>query len=199
MWWWRPSSAQPLLPHVLENDWMRRTLTIDGQSTPYHQQLAWPGVATHPLAGHRGARRAHHPGVADRRAADRPLSRRPDDNRARPDAAGGRLTATACRESAFGRSRVRDPPTGEPTKPRPAASWADRFPGRSAACPRHPRRPQRRPQRPRAHHRPHCPARRPNRRRPRHQSWKITCNFIKISSKSILTLVIFKIFIKISY
>jgi len=35
-------------PHVTEKDWMKRTLVIDGRPTPYHQQLAWPGVATFP-------------------------------------------------------------------------------------------------------------------------------------------------------
>lgn len=43
-----PVFGTAAFPHVLENDWMKRTLTIDGRSTPYHQQLAWPGVATYP-------------------------------------------------------------------------------------------------------------------------------------------------------
>ena len=43
-----PAFGTAAFAHVVENDWMKRTLTIDGQSTPYHQQLAWPGVATYP-------------------------------------------------------------------------------------------------------------------------------------------------------
>jgi len=43
-----PVFGTAAFPHVTESDWMKRTLTIDGQSTPYHRQLAWPAVATYP-------------------------------------------------------------------------------------------------------------------------------------------------------
>lgn len=35
-------------PHVRESRWMHRVLTINGEVTPYHAQLGWPGLATFP-------------------------------------------------------------------------------------------------------------------------------------------------------
>ncbi len=43
-----PVFGTAAFPHVDEPDWLKRTLLIDDRATPYHEQLAWPGVATYP-------------------------------------------------------------------------------------------------------------------------------------------------------
>jgi amidase len=43
-----PIFGTPAFPHIDEADWGKRTLMIDGQSTPYGAQLAWSGIATFP-------------------------------------------------------------------------------------------------------------------------------------------------------
>jgi amidase len=43
-----PPFGVAAFPHVDEDDWTKRRLTINGQETPYGQQTAWAGVATYP-------------------------------------------------------------------------------------------------------------------------------------------------------
>jgi amidase len=43
-----PAFGTAAFPHEDGADWSARTLLIDGEQTPYGQQLAWPGVATFP-------------------------------------------------------------------------------------------------------------------------------------------------------
>jgi amidase len=43
-----PSFGVPAFPHDDTQDWSQRTLTIDGETTRYGAQLAWPGVASYP-------------------------------------------------------------------------------------------------------------------------------------------------------
>jgi len=43
-----PPFGTSAFPHTDEPDWSRRTLTINGEPTPYGAQLAWPGLATFP-------------------------------------------------------------------------------------------------------------------------------------------------------
>jgi amidase len=41
-----PTFGTVAFPHITEQDWAKRTLTINGAPTPYGDQLAWPGTAT---------------------------------------------------------------------------------------------------------------------------------------------------------
>lgn len=41
-----PAFGTAAFRHVTGRDWSARRLSIDGEATPYDQQLAWPGVAT---------------------------------------------------------------------------------------------------------------------------------------------------------
>jgi len=43
-----PAFGIPAFPHVTESDWSKRTLEVDGEPTPYGDQLRWPGLATFP-------------------------------------------------------------------------------------------------------------------------------------------------------
>ena len=43
-----PPFGTPAFPHTDEPDWAKRTITVNGQPTPYGAQLAWPGIATFP-------------------------------------------------------------------------------------------------------------------------------------------------------
>jgi amidase len=43
-----PNFGTAAFPHTDEPDWSKRTLTINGQPTPYGAQIAWPGIATFP-------------------------------------------------------------------------------------------------------------------------------------------------------
>jgi amidase len=43
-----PVSGTVAFPHVDESDWSKRTLTINGEATPYGAQLGWPAVALLP-------------------------------------------------------------------------------------------------------------------------------------------------------
>jgi amidase len=43
-----PCSGTVAFPHVDESDWTKRTLTINGEATPYGAQLGWPAVALLP-------------------------------------------------------------------------------------------------------------------------------------------------------
>jgi amidase len=43
-----PPFGTPAFPHTDEPDWSRRTLTVNGEPTPYGAQLAWSGLATFP-------------------------------------------------------------------------------------------------------------------------------------------------------
>jgi amidase len=43
-----PPFGVPAFPHTDEPDWSKRTLTINGEPTPFGAQLAWPGLATFP-------------------------------------------------------------------------------------------------------------------------------------------------------
>jgi amidase len=43
-----PPFGTPAFPHKADPDWGKRTLTIDGQETPYGAQIAWPGIAGFP-------------------------------------------------------------------------------------------------------------------------------------------------------
>lgn len=43
-----PVFGVPAFPHEDEPNWQARTLTVDGEATPYGRQLFWPGVATYP-------------------------------------------------------------------------------------------------------------------------------------------------------
>lgn len=41
-----PAFSTPAFPHTDEPDWRKRTLTMDGDATPYGAQLAWASMAT---------------------------------------------------------------------------------------------------------------------------------------------------------
>jgi amidase len=41
-----PAFGAPAFPHVTEEDWSRRTLTINGAPTPYSAATAWAGLAS---------------------------------------------------------------------------------------------------------------------------------------------------------
>lgn len=43
-----PTFGVPAFEHQDDPNWGARTLTVDGETTPYGQQLFWPGVATYP-------------------------------------------------------------------------------------------------------------------------------------------------------
>jgi amidase len=43
-----PAFGVTAFPHTDEPDWSKRTLTIDGEATPYGAQIGWPGIATFP-------------------------------------------------------------------------------------------------------------------------------------------------------
>jgi amidase len=43
-----PPFGTAAFPHTDEPEWGKRTHTINGQSTPYGAQIAWPGIATFP-------------------------------------------------------------------------------------------------------------------------------------------------------
>ena len=43
-----PPFGTPAFPHQTSDNWSERTLTINGQQTPYGAQIAWPGIATFP-------------------------------------------------------------------------------------------------------------------------------------------------------
>ncbi len=43
-----PAFGVPAFPHEDNPDWGARTLVVDGATTPYGVQVAWPGVATYP-------------------------------------------------------------------------------------------------------------------------------------------------------
>src|SRR5580658_10048452 len=43
-----PPFGVPAFPHLPEGDWASRTLTINGEATPYGAQLCWAGIATFP-------------------------------------------------------------------------------------------------------------------------------------------------------
>jgi len=43
-----PPFGTAAFPHTDEPEWSKRSLTIDGQATPYGAQIAWSGIATFP-------------------------------------------------------------------------------------------------------------------------------------------------------
>ncbi|MEQ1753008.1 MAG: amidase family protein [Micropepsaceae bacterium] len=43
-----PPFGVPAFPHDDSPNWAERTLVVDGEATPYGNQVAWPGVATFP-------------------------------------------------------------------------------------------------------------------------------------------------------
>jgi amidase len=43
-----PAFGTVAFPHVTETDWSKRTLEVNGEATPYGDQLTWPGMATFP-------------------------------------------------------------------------------------------------------------------------------------------------------
>ena len=76
-----PTFGTVAYPHVENPNEPSAALQIDGRTTPYFEQLAWPGVATFP-----DCRRPPFPshqqrGPADRRAGDRWISSGPNRDR----------------------------------------------------------------------------------------------------------------------